>query len=294
MFRSGMYQFLPKNDRTGRAVAITRVKHWDLSDFKAMARCVWYTESIVQDDADMQRRGVVTIADWGKWLLPPMQALLFMTTYPMEATPSHDVSLHILYNDPAMDIMVGRLRKVLRNDHRMRIRLHFGSSLETEYALRTFGIDTAGQLSDPEDTESYFVYDGIEESIRNRQQLDDEWNQSEAPYRKPSSPTALFPNPQDIIMGRMNAITATWSGNVVYQQVIERHVDRYIALQSATSRRIDKTLMSLEILHLFRKEYNARFLSRSTGGWIDVDDSEAQKKISQALRMLARNITSWR
>jgi len=293
MFRSGMYQFLPKNDRSGRAVAITRVSHWDLSDYKAMARCLWYTDSVVEDYPDIQQRGVVSIADFGRWIFPPIQVLHFLATYPMEATPFHDVCNHILYNDSALDIIFRRLRKILRDDNRMRMRLHLGSSLENEYSLRTYGIDMSRQLCTFEGGESHIQYDGIEESIRKRQQLDDEWNQSEEPYRDPSSLTALFPNPQDIIMGRHKLSTVTWSGNVLYHKVIEQNVHRYIALQSTTALdRIEKTFMSLEILHLFRNQYKARFLSLKERSWFVVDDSEIQKKISTSLRTLARNITS--
>jgi hypothetical protein len=163
--------------------------------------------------------------------------------------------------------------------------LHFGSSLETEYSLRSFGIDFSGQLSQ---SRGPLSTDGIEEDICKRQELDEQWRQSEAPYREPSSPIALFPNPQDIIMVRSKMVAVSWVGNILYHKVIEQFVHRYIEAQAGN--RIGKTLIAVEILHLLHNKYRARFLARKDTVWEVIDDAEAQKKISQALRMLARDI----
>jgi hypothetical protein len=163
--------------------------------------------------------------------------------------------------------------------------LHFGSSLESEYSLRSFGINFPGQLSI---SNGPLCSDGIEEDIRKRQRLDEAWHQSEAPYREPSSPIALFPNPQDIIMGRNKMVAVAWAGNIMYHKVIEQYVHRYIEAQAGD--RIGKTLIAIEILHLLQNQHRARFLARKETVWEVIDDSEAQKKISQALRMLARDI----
>jgi len=132
----------------------------------------------------------------------------------------------------------------------------------------------------------------IEEDIHTRQFLDDEWRQAEAPYRDPLSPIALFPNPQDIIMGRNKTVAPTWSGNILYHKVIQQHVHRYVEAQDMGSNRIEKTLISIKILHLLQNEYKSRFLNREDTRWVVIDNSEAQVKISQTLRMLAREIVT--
>jgi len=205
----------------------------------------------------------------------------------MESTPHRDVSMHMLYSDSALEGVIQRIRHLLPADFRMRVRLHLGSTLEAEYSLRTFGIDVSDQLSAPEDAKC----EGIDESIRKRQHLDEEWRQSEAPYRDPASLIALYPNPQDIIMGRNQAVTVKWPGNVLYRKVIHQFADRYVELQSIASDRIERTAISLEILHLLRGQYNARFLSRNDDSWTVINDWEAQKKISHSLRSSARQIT---
>jgi len=188
-----------------------RQSHHDLSDFKAMARCIWYTDSGVEEEQDIQRRGVVTVLDiTDAWKFSIFQALHFASNYPIDSTPFHDVSLHILYNDVTLDSMIRRRRPVLLN-HRLRIRMHFGSTLEIQYSLKTFGIDVSRQSCAPKDDNNLLQLGGIDESIRRRQQLDEQWLLSEAAYRDPSSPTACFPNPQDIIMGRHKAIMISWN-----------------------------------------------------------------------------------
>jgi len=237
----------------------------------------------------MQRRGVVNIVDCADaWKFSAVKIFHFMTQYPTDSTPFHHISMHILYNDTTLDTMIRRFRRILLDDYRMRVRLHYGSTLETEYSLRTFGLDVAGQLPAHVKPKTHEVYDGIEESIRTRQRLDEECRQREAPHRDPGSPIALFPNPQDVIMGRNKVVSATWSGNILYNKVIQQYADRYVRLQSGVTDRVEKTMISLEILHLFRSQYHARFLTRNDDSWTVVDDVDGQKKISHALRNLAR------
>jgi len=167
--------------------------------------------------------------------------------------------------------------------------------LEMEYALRTFGIDVSNELfrdHDPSLPSSDDYNEGIEEDIRRRQYLDDEYRRYESSFRGVESPIALFPNPQDIIMGRNKAVALTWTGNVLYRKVIEEHVHRYIVAQVASSDRISKTMIAVEVLHLLQDQYKARFLNREDDRWVVVDDSEAQVKISQALRASAKEQTT--
>lgn len=132
----------------------------------------------------------------------------------------------------------------------------------------------------------------VEAEIRHRRQLDDAWRRSEAPFRDPLSPIALFPNPQDIIMGRNKAVAVTWPGNVMYHKLIQQYVHRYIEAQTTDSDWIDKTLVSVEILQVLHDRYKSRFLNRESTQWVVIKDSDAHTKISQALRNLSRDIAA--
>jgi len=163
----------------------------------------------------MQQRGIVMIADFrGKWKSSALQILHQVASYPMTAVPFHEASAHILYNDPGMNDVIQTLRRIFSKRLRMRTRLHFGSPVELEYTLRSFGVDVSrcslaavnpSLDGDADSDYKRMLNECIDEDIRIRQNLDDEWRRSEAPYCDPSSPIALFPNPQDIIMGRNKA-----------------------------------------------------------------------------------------
>jgi len=72
--------------------------------------------------------------------------------------------------------------------------------------------------------------------------------------------------------------------------VIQDHVYRCIEAQNVASGRNNKTMIAVEVLQELHDEHKSRFLSRNDDNWTVIDDSEAQVKISQALRMLAREI----
>jgi len=100
---------------------------------------------------------------------------------------------------------------------------------------------------------------------------------------------ALFPNPQDIIMGRNKAVALTWSGNVMFRNVIQEYAHHYIEAQGISSKS-GKTFITVGVLRLLQNQYRARFLVRNNTSWVVIDDSEAQMKISQALRNAAREM----
>jgi len=293
-FRCGAYRLIPNSDRSGRSVFLSMMSRFDSSqNSRTVARSVWYIHLAVEDRPTMQQKGMVTVVDFsGQWSVSPFDIMRHMATYPHDAVPIHDVCMHVLNNDSSMHNVIPKLRNLLRKENRMKVRFHRGSSLEMEYALRAFGIDVSRQLFQAQDKMLDSHYDdSLEGYIKERQRIEDEWRQSEATYRHPSSPVALFPNPQDIIMGRNKAVALTWPGNVMFHKVIQQHVGRYIEAQG-TPGQIGKTMITVEVRHLFQTKYKSRFLVRNNTSWVVIDDSESHAKISQALRNAARDIGS--
>jgi len=297
IFRNGAYRLVPNRDRSGRGVAVVLLSEIDVSsNFKSPARRYWYANSAVEDYPLMQQKGIVTVADFrGKWKSSSFHLVRLFSMFPWHSTPVHEVSSHCLYDDSTRHEVIQTIRSFFPKGARMRWRLHYGSSLEIEYTLRTFGIDVSRELvhdrhhiaerennDDPDKS--------IEEDICRRQQLDEAWRQSEAPYRDPKSPTALFPNSQDIIMGRNKTVAMTWPGNTMFHKVIQQYVHRYMEVQDSVSGRANKTMIAVDILHLLQDQHKARFLAREKTRWVVVDDSEARSKISQSLRNMAREV----
>jgi len=253
--------------------------------------------SVVEDDPITQQRGLVIVADFGgEWKSSSFELIRYSTVYPFHTQPFRTVSTHCISDDPTRYHLIQAIRKFFPQDTRRRFRLHFGSPLETEYELRTFGLDVSHELFLEEDKRLIHhkkdLEARIEEDIRRRQQLDDEWRRQQAPYRDPASPIALFPNQHDVIMGRKKVVAATWPGNIMYRQVLLEYVDRYIEAQDVSSDRINKTMISVEILHILKSHYKSRLLNREDTRWVVLDDTDAQTKISRTLRDLAREKTT--
>lgn len=286
---------------TGRGIAFVRVCQWDApNNHKMLIRCMHYMQSAIADDVEMQKCGVVTVADFGgRWKSTPLQILQFIASLPdiatgnsvfrnpsiIDSSPFHEASTHILYSDIALDTLIRGFRRVFQASHHLRFRLHFGSAIETVYSLRTYGIDFSGLLG-AGDKSGPLSEEKMEQDIQRRQQLDEEWRAMEAPYRDPSSQIALFPNPQDVIMGRNKKIATSWPGNIVYHSLVERYSGRYMEAQAGD--RVHLTMISLEIFHILQKDHGTRFLVRKESTWEVCDDAQVQKKIGQALRIHGR------
>jgi hypothetical protein len=103
----------------------------------------------------------------------------------------------------------------------------------------------------------------IEEDIHKRQQVDERWRTFEGHFTiHVPRYLALFPNSHDGLMGQNKTVTPTLSGNILYHIVIELYVQRYVAAQSADTKRKGKTLISVEIFHILQGKYFSRFPAR--------------------------------
>ena len=286
--RSGSYQLIPDRDRTGRGITYSRLCNWDVSDPFVFGRCMYYIGSALEGYPEMQRKGIVSIGDFrGKWKSSFLQVIKVIGggKDALDNLPYHNATSHLLYDDANVNTFIQGIRAVLNKEHRLRHRFHNGSALEIDYSLRSFGINLSDCLP-LDSTRGPMSAHGIEQDIQRRQKMDEEWRQSEAPYRDPASRKALSPNPQDIILGRNKKIAAGWRGNIAYNQLIEKYVSEYIAVGDQD--RIAKTAIAIQVVRVVRYEFKARFLSRKDTEWEVMDDIEAQRKVSQALRNAAR------
>lgn len=249
-------------------------------------------QSAILDDEDMQKCGVVSVTDYGgRWKSTPLDIMHFLSSLPEHTASSsgyfHQACTHALYDDKKVETVVQFFRRILPKDQKLRYRLHQVSATEKEHSLRSFGIDFSGMLGGCVRTnDGPLSSELLDEDIQKRQELDDQWRQTEGPYRAPSSPVALVPNPQDVIMGRNKKIAMSWPGNAIYHQAIGRYTERYMAAQSGD--RIHLTLICMEILHIVQRQHRGRFLLRGDSSWEVCEDAAVLKKIGQALRTSGR------
>jgi len=290
LIRTGFYELIIDHDQTGWGTLYSRLCLWDVSTPMVFYRSTYYVVQALSDYPDIQRKGLVSIGDFrGSWKSSFLQIIKVIgeSKEAVDKLPYHNATLHLIYDDPKVDTFIKGIRAVMSKEHQMRQRFHTGSNMEIEYALKAFGIDPSDSL-DINSPTGPMSLSGVEEDIRRREKLDEEWRQSEAPYRDPSSREALFPNPQDIILGRNKKIASSWPGNMAYHALIGTNTNRYTSVDDED--RIAKTSIAIEILDIIHREYNARFLVRKDTIWEVMDDIEARKKVSQALRNFTREI----
>lgn len=257
----------------------------------AYARSFWYVDSIVQDYPEIQKRGIVIVADLrGAWKASPFHVLQFLMGIKdiTENVAHHIASTHMLHNDSRLDAFIRANRAYQRQDHRLRYRIQYGSTLEITYDLRTYGVNVDDCLDDSSNGIEKLRL-GVLAEIERRRALEEQWRQSQIPYQDPNSKTALYPNPADVVMGRKGA-TLTWPGNLTYHKVISQQAHRYINPDGM--HKVEKTVIVMDTIQILEKHCNARFLIRNDNGWETAAYAEVQKKTSQALLKEAKRLSS--
>lgn len=214
---------------------------------------------------------------------------LILTTYPLlfDRTPAHASAVHLLMDDEAAQHIIRPALAVIRRSTRIRIRVHAGSWTEIRYSLKTFGIDIPDDSLDESSLNGVFSQAAIDRDIEYCRELERKRRLHEAPYRNPASPIALYPNPQDILMGNNKKIAPLWPGNVAYYKLLKSLAPGYYR---HGKNRAAKTAMILKVMDTLQRDYQGRFLVRKEKYWEIASDSEIQIKVSQALRNLARKV----
>lgn len=289
LIQSGAYLHLKDREQTGRLIAYASINIWDLSDPLAMIRACWYNNAAIEEDSLQQQKGAVIMMDFrGKIRHTLLEIVRFFQSIQqhMETLLFRVDSVHILYDNLALDnYFFKSFLGVLRQDFRIRHRFHFGSNIEIQYSLRTFGINLEGcmELGRPMTSQR------INDNLLERQATEDAWRKREEEYTKSSSKIALYPNKNDIIVGR-HQLTPSWHGNMVYNKLIESQAPRYIAANSMN--RVEKILIAFQTIHVLRQEYDARFLTRRENDWEAMEEVDVQPRVSQALRLAARMLST--
>lgn len=194
--------------------------------------------------------------------------------------PFHLAASHLLYDEPDAHSFIQGFCAHFSRNIRVRHRIHTGSTMEMTYMLKTFGIDLSGYLT----LETNMLDRGFAKYRQHHQELEDQLWHTEAPYGDPESLTALYPNPQDIIMGKSKKVSASWPGNILFNRLIKSQAYLYLR----ESERCVKSAITIETVHILQTEYRARFLARKDSCWEVVEDFEVRSKVSQALRDEAR------
>lgn len=164
---------------------------------------------------------------------------------------------------------------VTSKERKLRERLHFGSHLEVQYELCTFGIDL--EFSDS------FAADHIATFFETRKRIEAEERREEQ-AQEAATGVILHPAPGDVLCGRGKPYQ-DFPGNLRVGEIVDETVPRYLE----TMERLSKTMIAMNIVQQI-KDSGGRFLVRRDDGWELAQDKVARGKISQALRVRALKV----
>jgi hypothetical protein len=301
--RTGSYIILPKKDRAGRRVGVINLppmqfKHWK-NQVRNIAglppkerqrlcftyhfilpqvRSSWY--SIFNEllaDEDVQKRGTIDVMYFVDMKGIPDSMLTYVrdSHHILSEMPCRPCGFHVCYNNNLIRPFLSFLHMVTSKDRKLRERLHFGSHLEVQYELCTFGIDLQYKNFDQSDGVEY-----IETFLDSRRQIEAAERRQEEEEQARTG-VILHPTPIDVICGRGKPYQ-DFPGNLRVGRIVDETVPLYLE----THERLAKTMIAMGIVQQVQKS-GGRFLTRRDDGWELAQDKVARGKISQALRVRA-------
>ena len=180
----------------------------------------------------------------------------------------------------------------------LRLRPHFGSPLEMQYSLLSFGIHCQGFLEADSGNSSHGGNSRLQEQgqkyLNERRRIEKE-REEQRIAEENATGIILYPNPNDVLIGRGSPYQE-YSGNRRHHQLVDSMLDKY----NESNDRLWKTCVAGDVVKRIQ-ESNGRFLTRTTGGdrsstnsengtggfeegWKVIDDVIARDKTSIAFR----------
>lgn len=318
-YRKGYVTYLPRNrENSCRRVCYIRAANiqGDIDPMEYMRAITYAWFSTIIGNDELQRGGLITVSDLrGQWNMstlqflefarivapmleryvtgcekiagrPPIQYSLPLTIYTFSdafnSMPVHIVVMHFLIEGNGMASLARSHQSLFSRNYRLRARLHVGSWIEIQYSLRSYGINITADWLEGDDVKgSPFSRETL--GCASQEYLDNEakWTQADAPYCDPTSKVALYPNRQDIIMGKNRTVAWSWPGNLYFDALIRQQANIY----GAATNNLEKRRIVQETLQRLELEHNVRFLTRKENiGWEAISTEDARVKVSQSLR----------
>lgn len=282
MVLGGSYQYLPTKDRSGRVVHLATVAAFDYhpQHWKSILRYFWYQKlSLVEENEDIQKRGIVQVVSfYGPYSNTVGQALaLLKNCQPiLNDWPLRVCSFHLCYDSLAMRSVLELLHMVVGKDIRLRERSHFGSKMEAQYSLMSYGILVGPSLTPGK---GFLSREAIELYIQERLRVEQQ-HQEQLQKEMEQDRVIMYPSPKCVLMKHSGRF---WMGNANISALVCAYSDRY----RRAPKRLDKTMIAMEIVQRIQLD-GGHFVERSPKGWKIVDDQLAKDKVAQALR--AKNL----
>lgn len=147
--RDGFVQILPSRDRNGRRI-ITQLGSYGGKEFTELEKFrvnVYLCFSVLAQDVTTQRLGAVTLGSFGRGAEECMRTEIrtirklikrFFAAVPLRWSAAH----LCIPNDPLLHVVKALVLFIIGQNGRRILRIHVGTPVECDYALRSFGIPT--------------------------------------------------------------------------------------------------------------------------------------------------------
>jgi hypothetical protein len=200
--------------------------------------------------------------------------------------PCRITGYHFCYNDPRLQYILSMACRAFGKEMRLRLRTHYGSHLEIQYSLMTFGIQCKSLIrggpaleEDDDEDEKHNNYTNGDATKMHQRYLERRL-QIEAKTADDRSNTGglLYPNPNDVLVGRGRPYRE-YSGNQRWSRLIDALLEKH----HRSADRFAKTCITMDVVKTVH-ERGGRFLSRTSTGWEVLDDLTAREKTASGFR----------
>jgi hypothetical protein len=264
---TGFCNVLDKRDRSGRVVFYTDSSISVKVPITVRARVQFYLYSLMSRDETVQKLGaVIVISAVGQRTYFQDRAIRMAAL--LSSVPVKIVALHACYDDPILHPVIRAGAYALERRLIVRLRLHFGSTLECKYQLLQYGIQS-----------SIFPDFITDDPSTSKINVEVEWVRPKLELERkiPPAERIVAPTSKDVLFGR-GKVVFRHPGNVNYRHLLQKLKERYHGAS-----KFEKTVLVGTILIDIR-DIGGRFLLHGKDGWIEAPDETSRKKISHDFR----------
>lgn len=288
--RSGYMQLPSYCDMAGRTLVVGMLKLRKMKTEVNASRVAFYIFMVATESEETQKRGMVCV-----YYLLDATNFSSVTGKLRSTMPVHIASLHLCYNDITQYAVTCMGVYALNPRIKVRFRPHFGSHIECQYALTTFGIprqalpvSASGEMFTDQHQcwiESRWDYEQNHKVSTRRSPGESEtsshvakisWSCQDSPVHTSSlesvTSSSFVIQPNDVLFGRGKTVVEH-PGNLRFRKIVGMQMEQYEAAS-----RLEKTCITEKIVQTIQ-ESDGRFLKRDVGGdWEEVDQETADRK----------------
>jgi hypothetical protein len=223
----------------------------------------------------VQKKGIVWVLYNNKVAKDkPSNALELMMKF-YRGMPWRVNGLHFCSTEqnPFVHLLMSFFQFAIGKEGRVRFRSHFGSHMEVQYSLMSFGIilknfpfDADGNLR-PESRPTF---------LEQRREIE------KAQQQTTDRTGEIHLTGKDVLLGRGRPIQ-DFPGNVALTRLVDEHIEEY----RATAKRAGQKAAICERVTRLILENGGRFVTRSKGPeekWVEVDFQKAKEKVGHNFR----------